>query len=233
VGQPASPTCSDSTPPRCNRVLAGYRLARLTHPDRATGRIIRRYEHKALGDMVHIDIKKLGNIPEDGGHHVLGRQAGRKNRSGGGYSSLHNAVDDHSRMAYSEILADAKQETAAAFWTRVQDYLAQAGNIADRVLTDNGSCYRSRAWHQTLTAAGITHKRTRPYRPKTDGKVGRFNRTRLDERAHATPYRTEQQRRNAFAAWLHHYNYHRGHTALTGQPPASRVPKLPGHYNCE
>jgi hypothetical protein len=103
-------------PATVHRVLARYRLARLTHLDCATGRVIRRYEHKAPGDMVHVDIKKLGNIPEGGGHHVLGRQVGRKNRSGGGYSYLHIAVDDHSRLAYSEILADEKQETAAAFW---------------------------------------------------------------------------------------------------------------------
>ena len=217
-------------PATVHRVLTRYRLARLAHLDRATGRVIRRYEHDAPGDLVHVDIKKLGNIPDGGGHKTLGRQAGRKTRAGAGYSYLHNAVDDHSRLAYSEILTDEKQETATAFWTRAQQFFTQAGITVVRVLTDNGSCYRSHTWRDTLTAAGITHKRTRPYRPQTNGKVERFNRTLLDEWAYARPYRTEQERRDAYPTWLHTYNHHRGHTALKGQPPASRVPNLTGQY---
>ncbi|MGV9934314.1 integrase core domain-containing protein, partial [Streptomyces olivaceoviridis] len=96
---------------------------------------------------------------------------------------------------------------------------------------DNGSCYRSRDWRDALAAAGIAHKRTRPYRPQTNGKVERFNRTLLEEWAYARPYRSEQERRDAFPSWLHTYNHHRGHTALKGQPPASRVPNLTGQYN--
>ena len=217
-------------PATVHRVLTRYKLARLAHLDRATGQVIRRYEHAAPGDLVHVDIKKLGNIPDGGGHKTLGRQAGRKNRTGAGYSYLHNAVDDHSRLAYSEILTDEKQETATAFWTRAQHFFAQAGITVQRVLTDNGACYRSRTWRDTLTAAGITHKRTRPYRPQTNGKVERFNRTLLDEWAYARPYRTEQERRDAYPRWLHTYNHHRGHTALKGQPPASRVTNLTGQY---
>ncbi len=215
-------------PATVHRVLTRYRLARLTHLDRATGRVIRRYEHAAPGDLVHVDIKKLGNIPDGGGHQVLGRAAGRKNRSGAGYSYLHNAVDDHSRLAYSEILTDERKETATAFWTRAQDFFAQAGITVQRVLTDNGSCYKSHLWRDVLASAGIAHKRTRPYRPQTNGKVERFNRTLLDEWAYARPYRTEQERRDAYPAWLHTYNHHRGHTALKGKPPASRVPNLTG-----
>ena len=218
-------------PATVHRVLTRYKLARLAHLDRATGQVIRRYEHAAPGDLVHVDIKKLGNIPDGGGHKTLGRQAGRKNRTGAGYSYLHNAVDDHSRLAYSEILTDEKQETATAFWTRAQHFFAQAGITVQRVLTDNGACYRSRTWRDTLTAAGITHKRTRPYRPQTNGKVERFNRTLLDEWAYARPYRTEQERRDAYPRWLHTYNHHRGHTALKGQPPASRVTNLTGQYS--
>jgi transposase InsO family protein len=217
-------------PATVHRVLTRYKLARLAHLDRATGRVIRRYEHAAPGDLVHVDIKKLGNIPDGGGHKTLGRQAGRKNRSGAGYSYLHNAVDDHSRLAYSEILTDEKQESATAFWTRAQHFFAQAGITVQRVLTDNGSCYRSRTWRDTLANAGITHKRTRPYRPQTNGKVERFNRTLLDEWAYAKPYRTEQERRDAYPAWLHAFNHQRGHTALKGQPPASRVTNLSGQY---
>ncbi|WP_236243991.1 IS481 family transposase [Streptomyces sp. CC210A] len=217
-------------PSTVHRVLARFGLARLTHLDRATGRVIRRYERERPGELVHVDIKKLGNIPDGGGHKVLGRQAGRKTRSNAGYSYLHTAVDDHSRLAYSEIHADEKKETATGFWTRAQAFFTAAGITVERVLTDNGSCYRSRDWRDVLTAAGITHKRTRPYRPQTNGKVERFNRTLLDEWAYARPYRSEQERRDAFPGWLHTYNHHRGHTALKGQPPASRVPNLTGQY---
>ncbi len=217
-------------PSTVHRVLTRYGLARLTHLDRATGRVIRRYERARPGELVHVDIKKLGNIPDGGGHKVLGRQAGRKTRSGAGYSYIHTAVDDHSRLAYSEILADERKETAVAFWGRAQAFFASCGVTVERVLTDNGSCYKSRVWRDALAAAGITHKRTRAYRPQTNGKVERFNRTLLDEWAYTRPYRSEQERRDTFPDWLHTYNHHRGHTALKGQPPASRVPNLTGQY---
>jgi transposase len=146
-----------------------------------------------------------------------------------GYS--YNAVDDHSRLAYTEILPDESKETAVAFWTRAQAFFASCGITVARVLTDNGSCYRSRIWRDTLRDAHITHKRTRPYRPQTNGKVERFNRTLLDEWAYARPYRTETERRQALPSWLDTYNHHRGHTALAGEPPASRVPNLTGQYS--
>ncbi len=218
-------------PSTVHRVLTRYQLARLTHLDRATSRAIRRYERERPGELVHVDIKKLGNIPDGGGHKVLGRHAGRKTRSGTGYSYIHTAVDDHSRLAYSEILTDEKKETATAFWTRAQEFFTSCGITVERVLTDNGSCYKSHLWRDALAAAGIAHKRTRPYRPQTNGKVERLNRTLLDEWAYAKPYRTEQERRDAYPAWLHTYNHHRGHTALKGQPPASRVPNLTGQYS--
>ena len=217
-------------PATVHRVLTRYKLARLAHLDRATGRVIRRYEHAAPGDLVHVDIKKLGNIPDGGGHQVLGRQAGRRNRSGVGYAYLHNAVDDHSRLAYTEILADETKETATAFWTRAQAFFTDAGITVHRVLTDNGACYRSHLWRNTLADQGISHKRTRPYRPQTNGKVERYNRTMLDEWAYARPYTSETERRAALGPWLHAYNHHRGHTALKGAPPASRVPNLTGQY---
>ncbi|WP_371520805.1 IS481 family transposase [Kitasatospora sp. NBC_01300] len=215
-------------PATVHRVLTRYRLARLSHLDRATSLPVRRYERAAPGELVHVDIKKLGNIPDGGGHKTLGRQAGRKNRSAVGYSYLHNAVDDHSRLAYSEILPDERKETATAFWTRANAFFARAGITVQRVMTDNGSCYKSHAWRDALAAEGIAHKRTRPYRPQTNGKVERFNRTLLDEWAYARPYRTEQERRDAYPDWLHTYNHHRGHTALAGKPPASRIPNLTG-----
>lgn len=216
-------------PSTVHRVLTRYRLARLTHLDRATAHVIGRYEREKPGELVHVDIKKLGNIPDGGGHKVLGRQAGRKTRRNAGYSYLHTAVDDHSRLAYSEIHPDEKNETAPAFWRRASAFFTSAGITVERVLTDNGSCYRSRDWRDSLAAAGITHKRTRPYRPQTNGQVERFNRTLLDEWAYARPYRSDIERREAFAGWLHSYNHHCGHTALAGKPPASRVPNLTGN----
>ncbi|MDN5385763.1 IS481 family transposase, partial [Streptomyces sp. LB8] len=141
-------------PSTVHRVLTRYGLARLAHLDRATGRVIRRYERDRPGELVHVDIKKLGNIPDGGGHKVLGRQAGRKTRSGAGYSYVHTAVDDHSRLAYSEILTDEKKETAVAFWGRAQAFFASCGITVERVLTDNGSCYKSRLWRDALAAAG-------------------------------------------------------------------------------
>jgi transposase InsO family protein len=201
-----------------------------------------RYEPAAPGELIHVDIKKLGNIPDGGGHRVHGRGTGNqhKQRTPGtacragkpviGYSYLHNAVDDHSRLAYSEILTDERKDTAAGFWQRAHAFFAGAGITVQRVMTDNGSCYRSRLWRDTLAAAGITHKRTRPYRPQTNGKVERFNRTLLDEWAYAQPCTSDTARRAAFPAWLHNYNHHRGHTALGGLPPASPVPNLTSQY---
>jgi transposase InsO family protein len=220
-------------PSTVHRVLSRFGLARLSWLDRATGRVIRRYEHEKPGDMIHVDIKKLGRIPDGGGHRVTGRAAGKRNKTGTaanrrpGYAYLHNAVDDHSRFAYTEILEDEKKETAAGFWERANEAFNAAGITVKRVLTDNGSCYRSHAFRDAL-GPNITHKRTRPYRPQTNGKVERFNRTMLDEWAYARPYTSEAERVAAFPAWLHAYNHHRGHTSLKGQSPASRVTNLRG-----
>jgi transposase InsO family protein len=226
-------------PSTVHRVLTRYGCPPLAHLDRGSGRRIRRYEHAAPGDLIHVDVKKLGNIPDGGGHRVLGRAQGRANaratttrrknrRAVIGYSYLHTALDDHSRLAYTEILPDERKETAAAFWKRAHAFFTAAGITIHRVLTDNGACYKSFLWRDTLTAAGITHKTTRPYRPQTNGKVERFNRTLADEWAYAHPYHSETQRRAALAPWLHMYNHHRGHTALGGLPPASRVTNLTG-----
>jgi hypothetical protein len=224
-----------------HRVLTRYRIARLAHLDRATAQPVRRYEHPEPGDLVHIDIKKLGNIPDGGGHRVHGRALGSRHstrsapivnnstsaRSKLGYSYLHNAVDDHSRLAYTEILPDERKDTAAAFWARAAAWFTLHGITVTQVLTDNGSCYRSRVFAAALRQTHTTHKRTRPYRPQTNGKVERFNRTLLDEWAYARPYRSETERRAALPDWLHYYNHHRGHTAIGG-PPATRVPNLTG-----
>ena len=222
-------------PSTVHRVLSRYRLARLAWLDRTTGRVVRRYERSRPGELVHVDVKKLGKIPDGGGWRMLGRAEGKRNRHRTdpgrhpkiGYHFLHTAIDDHSRLAYSELLRDEKKETAAAFWARANAYFARCGITVERVLTDNGACYRSKTF---ATALGnkIKHKRTRPYRPQTNGKVERFHRTLADEWAYARLYRSDTERCEAFPTWLHTYNHHRGHTALGGLPPASRVPNLSG-----
>ena len=229
-------------PSTVHRVLTRYGLAKLHWLDRPTGRVIRRMEPTRCGEIVHIDVKKLGKIPAGGGWRMLGHAVGRHNRqadkSSGittkyrnphrGYHYLHTAIDGHSRLAYSELLGDERKETAAEFWSRANAWFAECGISVRKVLTDNGSCYRSTAFADAL--GGIEHRRTRPYRPQTNGKVERFHRTVADEWAYARLYRSDAERCDEFITWLHTYNYHRGHTALGGQPPASRVPNLSGQY---
>jgi transposase InsO family protein len=228
-------------PATVHRVLTRYGCPPLAHLDRATGAPVRRYERARPGELVHVDIKKLGNIPDGGGGRTAGRAQGAKNKQATtarrrncrpviGYSYLHTAIDDHSRLAYTEILPDERKQTAVAFWHRAQAWFGAAGITIERVMTDNGSCYKSFAWRDALTNAGITHKRIRPYRPQTNGKVERFHRTLLEEWAYARPYRSETERRATLDPWLHIYNHHRGHTALGGLPPVSRVTNLSGHY---
>src|SRR5699024_1049219 len=171
-----------------HRVLCRYGLARLRHLDRATGRVIRLYERDRPGELVHVDIKKLGTVPEGGGHRIHGRAVGRRNNARSnpvsthdgtrGYGYMHNAVDDHSRLAYSEILPDETLHTAVAFWRGAQQFFTDSSITVERVLTDNGACYRSRLWRDTLDQDDIKHSRTRPYRPQTNGKVDRKS-TRL------------------------------------------------------
>lgn len=229
-------------PSTVHRVLTRFGLARLRWLDRPTGRVIRRMESAHPGDLVHIDVKKLGKIPAGGGWRMLGRTAGKRNSQADktgvrnkyrqplrGYHFLHTAIDAHSRLAYGELLADERKETAAAFWQRANAWFNQCGISVQKVLTDNGSCYRSHAFRDAL--GGIEHRRTRPYRPQTNGKVERFHRTLADEWAYVRLYTSDAERCNEFPKWLHTYNYHRGHTALGGQPPATQVPNLSGQYN--
>jgi len=218
-----------------HKVLRRYDCPPLAWTDPATGvrikwarRRVHSYVHDAPGDLVHVDIKKLGRIPDGGGWRFLGRADGNRRKSNPvGYWYIHNAVDDCTRLAYSELLEDESKETASGFWARANSYFESVGITVQRVLTDNGACYRSKLFTQTLGEA-ITHKRTRPYRPQTNGKVERFNRTTLEEWAYARPYSSETERTALFNDWLHTYNHHRGHTALGGKSPADLVPNLRG-----
>lgn len=231
------------------RVLTRYRMPLLAHLDQATGRLVRksapvRYQRLTPGELVHVDIKKLGLIPDGGGWKVHGRQSAQAHKVGAasqrakrrgepasrGYVYLHHAVDDCTRLAYSERLSDERKDTAAAFWRRAHAFFTAAGITVTGVMTDNGSCYRSQAFADSL-GHGIKHYRTRPFRPQTNGKVERFNRTLATEWAYARPYASESEREAAYVDWLHHYNHHRPHSALDGSTPAQRVHNLMGNYN--
>lgn len=219
-------------PSTVHRVLARHCLSRLAFLDRPTGAVIRRYERQRPGELVHGDVKKLGRIPDGGGHEVLGRQASRTTKTGVGYDYIHSAVDGHSRLAYSEIHPDEKATTYAAFLRRAAAHFATLGiDRIERVLTDNALAYRkSTDWKQALADLGAVGKRNRAYRPQTNGKVERFNRTLLDEWAYLGLYTTNSQRTTALADFLHSYNHHRCHTALAGKPPISRVNNASGQY---
>ena len=229
------------------RVLARYSMPLLHHLDQATGLPVRRpaavrYEKSRPGELVHVDIKKLGRIPDGGGWRLHGRGSMQARRAGvvrdraarrgaapsRGYSFLHHAVDDHSRLAYSEILTDERKETAAAFWARANTFFAAAGITVTAVMTDNGACYRSNAF--TAALGNIRHQFTRPYRPQTNGKVERFNRTLATEWAYTTAYASDEARAAEYPAWLHHYNHHRPHTGIGGARPSDRVHNLPRNY---
>jgi transposase InsO family protein len=211
------------------RVLRRLGLHRLCWLDRPTGRVIRRYEHVHPGDLVHVDIKKLGRIPTGGGWKAHGRER-RGLRQRVGYAYVHSAVEDCSRLAYSEVLADERATTVLGFWQRALAWYADCGVAVRAVLTDNGPAYRSAAFARLCSQAAVAHRFTRPYRPQTNGKVERFNRTLLEEWAYVRVYRSEHARTEALSSWLHQYNHHRGHTALGGLTPVSRVINLPAQY---
>ncbi len=228
-----------------HRVLVRHGLNRLSWMDRPSGRVIRRYEKDRPGELVHVDIKKLGRIPDGGGWRALGRGQGRRNsrhyrrydgsgtrRSTLGYSYLHAAVDDHSRLAYVEALNDEKAVTATAFTQRAVAWFATHGITVEAVMTDNGPCYTSHLYRDTLTANGIGHARIPPRRPQLNGKVERFNRTLTDEWAYVQIYHSETERISALAEWIHIYNHHRNHTAIGG-PPITRATNQAGQHRHE
>ena len=227
-------------------VLVRCRINRLSHIDRVTGEPIRRYEHPHPGSLIHVDVTKFGRIPDGGGHRFVGVVQGRHNgqatarRTGQrgkhyrpviGTAFLHTVIDDHSRVAYAEIRDDEKADTAIDVLHNATAWFAARGVTVERVLSDNGSCYRSHAWRDACTELKIVHKRTRPYRPQTNGKIERFHRTLADGWAYARYYDTNTARDQALPGWLHFYNHHRAHSAIGGLPPISRLTNLPGHHS--
>jgi transposase InsO family protein len=216
----------------CYAVLRRQGLHRLDWLDRPTGRMVRRYERERPGELVHVDVKKLGRIPPGGGHKIHGRTARPSWKRGLGYDYIHSCVDDHSRLAYSEVLDDEQGATCAAFLRRAGRFFAGYGISVERVMTDNAFAYRhSRAFRAAVGDLGARQVFIRPHHPETNGKVERFNRTLLEEWAYVRPYTTNDQRTCLLPTWLHLYNHHRTHAALAGRSPAERVNNLPGRYS--
>jgi transposase InsO family protein len=224
-------------------VLVRCRLNRLSHIDIRTGEPIRRYEHDHPGALIHVDVKKLGNIPDGGGWRFVGRAQGGKNRRATvgvrrsrshdpnlGHAFVHTVIDDHSRVAYAEIHDNETTDTAVEVLRRAVGWFGARGVSVERVLSDNGGCYRSHAWRNTCAELQIQPKRTRPYRPQTNGKIERFHRTMASEWAFARHYPNERTRRSALPTWLHTYNHHRQHSAIGKVPPITRLTNLSGQY---
>lgn len=231
-------------PSTVHQVLVRCRINRLSHVDRASGQPVRRYEHDAPGDLLHVDVKKLGNVPDGGGWRFVGRAQGKRHRASTpaatrnryhqpnlGHAFVHTVLDDHSRVAYAEIHDDETAATAAAVLRRAVAWFAARDVVVARVLSDNGAAYRSRLWRETCAELAITPKRTRPYRPQTNGKIERFHRTMTAGWAFRRLYTRESQRRRALPGWIHEYNHHRPHTAIGSHPPISRLNNLSGQYS--
>jgi transposase InsO family protein len=226
----------DLAPSTVHRVLTRHDMPRLAWLDRPTGEPIRRYERARPGELLHVDVKKIGRLRPGGGWRAHGRDSleRRQARYGTrvGYEYIHAAIDDHTRLAYAEIHPDETAETCAGFLRRAAAWFAAHGIVIERVMTDNAMVYRrSRAWSGALAEIGAEARFTRRYRPQTNGKAERFNRTMIEECLYAQAFDTGEQRATALTDWLHTYNHHRGHTALGGQPPITRVNDLPGHYS--
>jgi transposase InsO family protein len=211
------------------------KLSRLDRPD-----AIRRYERARPGELIHIDVKKLGRIGSHGaGHRMLGRswakEGDRRTDAAGvrrlqsGWDRVHVCVDDATRLAYAEVLADEKAKTVIGFLRRAVAFYRSHGITVERLMTDNGSAYRSTAHALACRAMGIRHIRTRPYRPQTNGKAERFIRTMLREWAYAAVYGSSPERAAALSGWIERYNYRRRHGALGHRPPIQRLRELSGN----
>ena len=199
-------------------VLRRHGLSRLRDRDRPTGIPIR-YVRERAGELLHMDVKKLGRIPDGGGHRFRGRGHGTP-RAHAGFDYIHQAVDDMSRVAYADVFPDERGTTCAAFLRQAGAFFARQGVRIERVLTDNAKNYaRSRAFAEALQELGARHKTTRPFRPQTNGKSERWNRTLLDEWAYARPYASNDERLAALQPFVDHYNHGRPHTALKGLTP--------------
>ena len=207
-----------------SRICARAGLGRLRSLDPAEP--ANRFETPRPGQLVHIDVKKLGRIAR-AGHRVTGTRAGQ--RKGAGWERVHVAVDGATRLAYAEVLADEKKTTACAFLRRALAWFAAQGIAVERILTDNGPAYRSHLHRATCAELGIRHSRTRAYRPRTNGKAERFIKTLTERWAYGAIYASSAERTGALASWLRFYNHHRPHSSLNRQTPAARLEWLLGN----
>jgi transposase InsO family protein len=216
-----------------SRILRRHDRPYLRGCDPMTGEVIRaskrtavRYERQRPGELVHMDVKKLGRIPDGGGwraHGLAATKAAKSKRAGAGYDYVHSLIDDHSRLAYSEVLPDEKGATCAAFLVRGLDYFTAHGiTQVERLMTDNAYAYRY-SLRALCAERGIAQKFIKPHCPWQNGKVERLNRTLATEWAYRTPYSSNDERTAALAPWLQHYNTERRHSALGGHPPLSRL----------
>jgi transposase InsO family protein len=207
------------SPATVSRILERLGLNRLAALEPAEP--VRRYEREHPGELIHIDIKKLGRF-ERIGHRITGDRRQGETR-GAGFEFVHVSIDDASRLAFSQILPDERKESAVAFLAAAVAYYASLGVKVARVMTDNGSCYRAKAFRKACRDRGLRHIRTRPYTPKTNGKAERFIQTALREWAYAQAYQTSDRRAAELPFWLHRYNWHRPHGSLKSKPPISRL----------
>jgi transposase InsO family protein len=208
------------SPATVSRILRRLGLNRLSAIEPAEP--VRRYERDHPGEILHIDIKKLGRFTR-AGHRITGERKGQSNTRGVGWEFVHVCIDDNSRVAFSQILPDEKKHSAVAFLKAAVAYYQSLGMTVQRVMTDNGSCYKSFAFRDACRDLKIKHIRTKPYTPKTNGKAERFIQTALREWAYARAYETSDQRAAELPLWLHRYNWHRPHGSLDDKPPISRL----------
>jgi transposase InsO family protein len=206
------------SPATVSRILRRLGLNRIAALEPAEP--VRRYERQHPGELIHIDIKKLGRF-ERIGHRITGDR--KSNSRGAGWEFVHVCIDDASRLAFSEILPDERKDSAVAFLKAAVAYYQSLGVKIARVMTDNGSCYRSKAFRDICRDLGLRHIRTRPYTPRTNGKAERFIQTALREWAYAQAYPTSDRRAEELPIWLHRYNWHRPHGSLKSKPPISRL----------
>ena len=208
------------SPATVSRILRRLGLNRIAALEPAEP--VRRYERQHPGELIHIDIKKLGRF-ERTGHRITGKRTGNAASRGSGWEYVHVAIDDASRVAFSQILPDERKESAVAFLKAAVAYYQSLGVKVARVMTDNGSCYRSKAFCKAFRDLRLKHIRTRPYTPRTNGKAERFIQTALREWAYAQAYDTSARRAAELTFWLHRYNWHRPHGSLKSKPPISRL----------
>lgn len=208
------------SPASVSRILKRLGLNKLSAL--APAEPVRRYEREHPGELIHIDIKKLGKFNRIG-HRITGDRIGQSKTRGIGWEFVHVCIDDASRLAFSQVKKDERKTSATAFLKAAVAYYQGLGVQVQRVMTDNGSCYRSRAFARTCKRLGLKHIRTRPYTPKTNGKAERFIQTALREWAYARAYNTSDERAAELPAWMHRYNWHRPHGSIGSKPPISRL----------